>query len=416
MNTDLRASVRSTAFHCSSGGRSFMEAWKMIFGLLFCIGFNSNTFFVRGAQEPGRFCATLVQPYYSKYGCQEYKTTTVDGFRLGVQRIYSRAFPSKSNRNSPIFFNHGILTSGISWVVNPPDQADVSPAFVLADAGYDVWIGNARTTSYSYGHEYLTELDKAYWDWSLDELAAFDLPSMMYLVHNITNRKVHLIGHSQGAQCALAALSEGLLVDIVDKVALLAPVAYDSHILSPIAVAGNVLNVGQLLEDFRIYAFSSKTPITGQQIIDLICLRENVLCINSLTSTFTGINCCLNISRSGMYETSEATSAKNLIHLAQLYRANKFQKYDYGAAENNQRYNSIYPPAYDLSRVPTQNLFLASGGADPLADLRDVEKLKCELRAGYKYVFKPKFAHLDFLYAIDGKEKLYDSVIAFLQS
>eukprot|EP00253_Pinus_taeda_P006150 PITA_06150 len=241
---------------------------------------------------------------------------------------------------------------------------------------------------------------------------------MMYLVHNITNRKVHLIGHSQGAQCALAALSEGLLVDIVDKVALLAPVAYDSHMFSPIAVAGNVLNVSQVNPDsnFRIYAVSPKTPITGQQIIDLICLRQNVLCINSLSSTFTGINCCLNISRSGMYETSEATSAKNLIHLAQLYRANKFQKYDYGAAENNQRYNSMYPPAYDLSRVPTQNLFLASGGADPLADLRDVEKLKSELRAGYKYVLKPKFGHLDFIFSINGKEKLYDSVIAFFQS
>lgn len=51
------------------------------------------------------------------------------------------------------------IQGGDSWILNPPGE---SPAFILADAGYDVWIGNARTTSFSYGHEYLTENDKVY--------------------------------------------------------------------------------------------------------------------------------------------------------------------------------------------------------------------------------------------------------------
>lgn len=37
-------------------------------------------------------------------------------------------------------------------------------AFVLADAGYDVWLGNYRGTLYSEGHINLTVKDPKYWD------------------------------------------------------------------------------------------------------------------------------------------------------------------------------------------------------------------------------------------------------------
>jgi gastric triacylglycerol lipase len=35
------------------------------------------------------------------------------------------------------------------WVVNDPDKA---PAFMLVNAGYDVWLGNNRGTKYGIHH------------------------------------------------------------------------------------------------------------------------------------------------------------------------------------------------------------------------------------------------------------------------
>lgn len=39
-----------------------------------------------------------------------------------------------------------------------------SLAFQMADAGFDVWLGNYRGTQYSEGHVNLTVFDSLYWE------------------------------------------------------------------------------------------------------------------------------------------------------------------------------------------------------------------------------------------------------------
>lgn len=69
-------------------------------------------------------------------------------------------------------------------------------AYVLANKGYDVWCGNSRGNSYALKHKTLTTADKAFWDFSWGEMAEKDLPAAFKYIANITNQKVHYIGHS----------------------------------------------------------------------------------------------------------------------------------------------------------------------------------------------------------------------------
>ena len=61
-----------------------------------------------------------------------------------------------------------------------------SLAYILADSGFDVWLGNNRGTTYSREHVNYTIHDKEFWDFSFHEMGVYDLPAEIDYILNIT--------------------------------------------------------------------------------------------------------------------------------------------------------------------------------------------------------------------------------------
>lgn len=84
----------------------------------------------------------------------------------------------------------------MEWVMNTGETA---PAFVIARAGYDVWLGNNRGTRYSLGHRSLTKKDRAFWDFYQEDLGRKDVPAIIDFIKVYTGVKsVSYVGHSMG--------------------------------------------------------------------------------------------------------------------------------------------------------------------------------------------------------------------------
>jgi len=360
-------------------------------------------------------CSQLIRPM--GYPCTEFVVGTKDGFLLGLQRIpygiRDRGIVKVGSR-PPVFLQHGLFQGGDTWFQNSREQ---SLGFILADSGFDVWVGNVRGTRWSHGHVSLSEHSKAFWDWSWEELAGYDLPVMIEFIYSVTGSKVFYVGHSQGTIMAFAAFTQPEVVNMVAAAALLSPISYLNHITSSFARAAVNLHLDQIMSSMGLHQINFRSNI-GVQLVDYVCASEEANCGDLLTS-ITGPNCCFNSSRIDFYLEYEPhpSSTKNIKHLFQMIRKGTFAKFDYGLWGNLKHYGSLNPIDYDLSQIPESlPLWMAYGGKDALGDFVDVNHTLAELNSEPVLVSLESYAHLDFILSVQAKADLYDSMVNFFKS
>ena len=81
---------------------------------------------------------------------------------------------------------HGLFQDAGAFVFNL-NEGVKAPAFEVAEAGFDVWLGNSRGNMYSHGHQHYNDRDdedhqRAFWDFSWAEIGRHDIPAVIEYV------------------------------------------------------------------------------------------------------------------------------------------------------------------------------------------------------------------------------------------
>ncbi|OMJ85459.1 hypothetical protein SteCoe_13219 [Stentor coeruleus] len=136
------------------------------------------------------------------YTTETYSVITDDGYILTLYRI--------PNTGSPVLFLHGLIVTSNSFILN---QCTKGPAFVLADQGFDVWLGNFRGTYLSRNHTTLSIDSDEFWDFTFEELYTYDIKAFVKFIKTKSKyQKVSAIGHSMGG--VLLSLGLALYPDV----------------------------------------------------------------------------------------------------------------------------------------------------------------------------------------------------------
>uniref|UniRef100_A0A670ZK81 Lipase n=1 Tax=Pseudonaja textilis TaxID=8673 RepID=A0A670ZK81_PSETE len=337
---------------------------------------------------------------FHNYPSEEYHVETEDGYILLINRMPH----GRHNAARPVvFLLHSVLGDGSHWISNQPHN---SFGFILADNGYDVWLGNSRGNIWSSNHKTLKPWQKEFWSFSFHEMGYYDIPAVINFILNKTKQQqLYYVGHSEGTTAGFISFSSW--PELAEKIKVffgMGPIATLTYATTP------VLKIW-VYPPLRIFS----APTFIRKLSALFCNFQPKFC-ELVMSFIAGSNTPnVNMSRIDMYiaHCPAGTSAQNILHWKQVGFV--FQAYDYGTKKKNmEKYNQMTPPVYKIEDIKIP-VALWSGGNDLFANITDVEALIARLSNVIYHQHVPEWQHLDYIWGLDATEVMYMRIIEIMK-
>ncbi|XP_063907410.1 gastric triacylglycerol lipase-like [Zophobas morio] len=289
------------------------------------------------------------------YKFETHEIVTEDGYKSLAFRIPPKIHDNRKEKQ-PIVLDHGIQYN-----------IHTTAAFVLVNAGYDVWLVNQRDSGYTTHVKYKMS-DFKFWANSLDTVATKGISAILNTVATATNKSgsIIYIGHSRGATLAFMYASE--------------------------------------------YPEEAQKILTGVVALALIIYFEPVFYVKLLfqLSPVLSLNVPLSLMQVQQY--------------ARMFHSGKFQKYDYVKKGSILKYYQEQLPLYNLTNCKLP-VYMFYGTCDIFIKEKAVKKVFKELGCSEKEYFripsgtntkKLKFGHNDYLFAKDIEELFYRNLLRVL--
>ncbi|XP_050424541.1 lipase 3-like isoform X3 [Adelges cooleyi] len=344
------------------------------------------------------------------YPLKTYKFWTPDKYLLGLERIpYSKDGNGTIGR--PVLLLHGLFLSSVIFTLNSS-----SLSFVLSDAGFDVWLFNARGLGLSRALNIYARdgapprMNKISWDFSWHEMGVLDMTTAIDFVLNETGySKIDILGYSLGTTMALAGLSNRPKYnDKINKLVLMAPTSRLKELGMPLSMVRRYARLITVFLNRVNFLRFSKDPDTKYRMISNICSVKYVfeICkwfIDLAQGVSTPLSNDSVVSILSVFP--QPVSSRTLKHYIQLMISRRFCHYDFGPAANMRLYGTVKPPDYNLFKV-TAPTYVIHSKDDTIASPMDVKWLVNNL-PNVKYVYyidNVLFGHLSFSLSPDMKE------------
>ncbi|KAI8072907.1 Alpha/Beta hydrolase protein [Gongronella butleri] len=313
-----------------------------------------------------------------------------------------------------VLLYHGFLMSSEIWMCNIDESRNL--ALLLAQRGYDVWLGNARGNKYSQAHLKLSATDLAFWNFSLNEYAIYDLPDTVdYILSQTGQPHLTYIGFSQGTMQGFSSLSinTGLNKKINLFIAL-APATTPAGLHHPLIDA-----FVKAAPSIIYLIFGRRMPLAiamfwQRMVSPPMFVKIIDICTHFLFG-WTGRNMSPAQKIVSYQHLYSATSVKSLVHWFQIIRTGQFQMFDEMPSRLPfKRVSSVtdhVPPKFPTRQIKAP-IALFYGGSDSLVN---IDVLLGDLPRPLAYIKKvEQWEHLDFVWANDIESLVYPDIFKLL--
>ncbi|XP_022227947.2 lipase 1 [Drosophila obscura] len=289
---------------------------------------------------------------FYKYPAMEHTVTTYYGYMLKLINIpYSPRWKGAiPNIFKPVvFIQHGMTGSSDTFLLTGP--SDGLP-YMLADAGFDVWLGNSRGNTYSRKNKRLSPRRIRFWRFSWHEMGKEDIPaSIDYVLNKTRQPALHYVGYSQGCTVFLVMLS--MRPEYVTKIKT-------TNLMQPPGLCRNL--------------FLMVNPDSSNQ------MNRNV------------IGLLLKTHPAGI-------SSRQLRHYMQLKQSKRFRMFDYGYKTNMLVYRNASPIDYPLKYIQPQSpIHIYFSTKDDQATKKDILFLARRLYNRRLHQVPKAWSHKDFMF------------------
>ncbi|XP_017101685.2 lipase 3 [Drosophila bipectinata] len=358
------------------------------------------------------------------YPAERHYVTTEDGYIISLFRIpYSHNLQNQDVQRPIAFLQHGLFGSSDVWPSLGPDDA---LPFLLSDAGYDVWLGNARGNRYSKNHTSLSLKHPNFWRFSWHEIGYFDIAAAIDYTLSTENGKgqegIHYVGHSQGTTVMFVLPSTRPEYNAKIKTAhLLAPVAFMHRMedfmvntLSPTLGFNNIYSKlfgsQELLpHNDVVLAFFYNVCRPKSPVMSMFCSddEEEETVVEQGRTNSTANSVISGVMPAGI-------STDQVLHYLQEHQSTHFRQFDFGTKKNLLVYGSEEPTDYPTEKI-TAEMHLWYSDNDDMSAVEDVLQVAATLpNKVMHHMEDPLWDHGDFANNWEVRKYINDPIIAIM--